>query len=178
MAGCAGNILVPPGAHPTRPTPAHSTRPRPSRPGAFSRQAHGLFALPRRRRTARLDHFLHHKFAHCQLLSSAGACMVYGGRRRLNSPGSAGRGLWRRARSGPARGTRRGAGARRCSSTCRGRCWFSTPSSSCRGGRCRCTWPGAARAPAGFEACRPRRGSRWVSVLWPFERSRGNLPCL
>jgi hypothetical protein len=70
-------------------------------------------------------------------------------------PGSSGCALWISARSRPAQCRIAAAGARRCSRTCRGGCWSSTPSSSCRGVPCRRTWPGVARALAGCGACRP-----------------------
>ena len=70
-------------------------------------------------------------------------------------PGSSARAAWRPARSRPAQCTTAAAGAPRCSSTCRGGCWSSTPSSSCPGAPCRCTWPAAARVLVGCGVCRP-----------------------
>lgn len=72
-----------------------------------------------------------------------------------NIPESSRRGPWLPVRSRPVRDRITAEGGRRCSSTCRGGCWSSTPSSSCRGAPCRCTWPGAAQALVGFVVCRP-----------------------
>ena len=97
------------------------------------------------------------------------------GRRAGSSCGGAGRGPWRRARSGRGRCRLAGAGGRRGSSTCHGRCWCATPRMLYRGGRCRRTWPAAARAPVGFVACPPVFITTFVSSLLSTRKSCENL---
>jgi hypothetical protein len=91
-------------------------------------------------------------------------------------PGSSERAAWRPARSRPAQCTTAAAGGPRCSSTCRGGCWSSTPSSSCPGAPCRCTWLAAARALVGCGVCRPVGVRVRVLVSAGREWGRGGIP--
>lgn len=123
-----------------------------------------LFVFPRRRRPHRLEHFLRRN---SRSVTAASAGRIRS-REAEDVPESCRRALWPPARSGPAQCMTAAEGARRCSSTCRGGCSSSTPSSSCPGVPCRRTWPGAARALAGCGACRPVAvmvsvGRSWVN---------------
>lgn len=111
---------------------------------------HGLLSLPGWRRPHGLEHFLHQR-NQSAADDDNGRCKQEEG----GIPGSAVRAPWPRARSAPAPCTTAAADDRPCSRMCRGGCLSSTPNSSCQDGLCRCTWPGAARAPAACGACRP-----------------------
>lgn len=95
--------------------------------------------------------------AGCSIFYGCLVSILYELQRRMGGDirESSGRALSLPARSLPAQCMTAVAGARRCSSMCRGGCWSSTPSSSCRGVPCRHTWPGAAQVLVGCGVCRP-----------------------